>query len=177
MKRWLVLLTVIVMAVGITCTAQAALTDTFTITITVNYIGINLRDNGDTTDYTTWAIGQVATSTASTMTQAQGIKLVNTSNTTLFIRSYATNTLSWTLAAAIGADTYKLEAKSFDASQASPDMTGAVDITATASQGNVIKSSLAAGTNQWIYYRLTAPSSVTSPNANAITVTVEATLS
>ncbi len=177
MKRWLVFLTVIVMAVGITCTAQAALTDTFTITITVNYIGINLRNNGDTADYTTWAIGQVATSAASTMTQAQGIKLVNTSNVALNVASFAANTLSWSLAAAIGADTYKLEAKSFDASQASPDMTGAANILTTSSPGTNFKSNLAVSTNQWVYYRLTAPSSVTSPTANTITVTIEATAS
>jgi hypothetical protein len=50
--------------------AVAATNDTFTITVTCNFIGINLRAYDDGGDYTTWAIGQQATSASVTMTQA-----------------------------------------------------------------------------------------------------------
>lgn len=177
MKKWLVIFTAIVMMMGMAFTAQAATTDTFTITITINFIDINLRVYDDSGDYASWGIGQVVVSSANSMIEAAGIMIDNTSNVAVDIESWVGDSGSWTLAGAIGADTYTLAAKTFAAPQTAPDMTGEVAITQTASPGADITTGLAATTDQWIYYTLTAPSSVTSGLQNTITVTIAATAS
>ncbi len=155
-------------------TAQAATTDTFQITVTCNFLSINLRNTGDTADYATWAIGQKAENTPTTMPQADGIKVVNTSNAATDLSAWvSTPAANWTNAASAGADQYKLEMKCFDATQVTPDLsTGTFTITSTATRGNDIKTALAATTNQWAYGKFTTPSSTTSGAAQTITVTI-----
>ncbi|MEW5766709.1 MAG: hypothetical protein AB1797_03655 [bacterium] len=183
MRKFLILLLILgtVFICGLK-RAEAATTDTFQITITVNYISINLLNQAGA-DYGTWAIGQVATSTASTMDSNnggvgdEGIQVDNTSNVAIDIESYVSNTDGWTLGAAIGADQFTLAAKAFTAWQAgpTPNMTGAVSITQTAGPGADITTNLAANTDTYLYYTLTAPSSVTSGAQKTLTVTVDAT--
>ncbi|MEW6095092.1 MAG: hypothetical protein AB1567_01005 [bacterium] len=165
--------------------AEAATTDTFQITITINFIDMNLEDYLNA-DYGTWAIGQVAPSSVNTMAAngggagEEGILVDNNSNVSVDIECYVGDSGSWTLGAAIGADTYTLEAKDFAAWEVgpSPDFSsGVTQITATASPGNDIQTGLAANTDTYLYYRLTAPSSVSSGAQNTITVTVAATAS
>jgi len=155
-------------------TAQAGTTDTFQITVTCNFLSINLRNTGDTADYTTWAIGQKAESTATTMIQADGIKVINTSNAATDLSAWvSTQAAAWTNQSAAGADQYKLEMKCFAATQASPDLsTGAFTITTTSTPGDDIKTSLAATTDQWAYVKFTTPTSTTSGSEQTITVTI-----
>ncbi len=161
---------------------EAATNDSFTITITVNYIGIVLQDQS-AADYTTWAIGAVTGGSTNTMASNnggvgdQGIQVVNTSNYATDIECWVSNAGSWSVGGAPGVDTFTLSAKAFDAWQAgpAPDMTAAVAITATASPGADIKTNLASATNTFLYYELGAPTEVSSPAQNTITVTVAAT--
>jgi hypothetical protein len=171
-KKWLV--TVLVLCYLGAGSAVAATSDTFQITVTCNFISINLRDNGDTTDYTTWAIGQQATSAAVTMAQADGILVDNTSNVATNLSAWiSTPATNWAAASSAGADEYKLELKSFDATEATPDLSsGTTTITATSSTGDVFKSSLDATTDQWVYGKFTVPTSTTSGAQQTITVTI-----
>jgi len=155
-------------------TAQAAVSDTFQITVTCNFISINLRNNGDTLDYTTWAIGQKAENTATTMTQAEGIKVVNTANVATDLSAWVSGQAAdWTNAASAGTDQYKLEMKCFDVTQVSPDLSiGTFTITSTANPGNDIKAGLAATTNQFAYAKFTTPDPTTSGAQQTITVTI-----
>ncbi len=155
-------------------TAQAAATDTFQITVTCNFISINLRNTGDTVDYTTWGVGQNAVNTPETMIQADGIKVVNTANVATDLSAWvSTPATAWTNGAAAGADVYKLEMKCFDATQATPDLsTGTFTILTTATPGDDIKTALTANTNQWAYCKLTTPTSTTSGAEQTITVTI-----
>jgi hypothetical protein len=156
------------------------LTDTFQITVTVNFIAIDLKDYSGAA-YTTWALGQVATGSTTTMTgdsggsSEEGIHVDNTSNVAVDLASYATNTQSWTLAGSAGTDQCVLEAKGFAAFQADPpNMTSAVVITSTSSPGEDVDTSISSGTDRYWYYRFTAPSEVTGGGSNTFTVTVEA---
>lgn len=184
MRKFLILLLILgtVFICGLK-TAEAATTDTFQITITVKYISINLLNQAGA-DYGTWAIGMVAASTPSTMDSNaggsgdEGILVDNTSNVAIDIKSYVNDPAGWTLGAAIGADQFTLEAKAFTAWQTgpTPNMTEAVQITQIASPGADITTNLAANTDTYLYYRLTAPSSVTSGAQKTLTVTVDATV-
>jgi hypothetical protein len=159
--------------------AVAATTDTFTITVTCNFIGINLRNNADAADYTTWALGQLATgASAVDMTQGQGIKLVNTANVQTDITAYVSSqAANWTNDTAAGADKYLLALKAFDDTQATPDLAGAVAITGTSAPGQSVKAALAANTNQFVYAQFTVPTSTTSGAQQTIVVTIVATAS
>ena len=163
--------------------AQSASADSFTITITVGYISMGLfRYNN--ADYTTWAIGAVAPSKVSTMDAdsggalEKGILVSNESNVAVDLASFSTNTAAWALVTGTPAQNqYKLEAKAFTGWETSPypDMSsGAVAINTTVSPGTDIATGISAGADRYMYYRLTAPSSVTTGASNTITVTVEA---
>lgn len=153
--------------------AQAVTTDNFSITVTCSYLSINLRNYTDTADYSTWAIGTVAENTPSTMTEAQGILLDNNANASTNISAYVSSQgADWTVDSAAGADKYKLELKSFDATQGSPDLSSGTTVLNASNPGPTIKSGLAASTNQFIYCKFTTPTSTTSGNQQTITVTV-----
>jgi len=157
-------------------------TDTFQITITVNYISIALLNQAGN-DYVTWAIGQVAPNTPSTMNAGgggagdQGVRINNTSNFAINLSCYATNTAGWTLATAAGNNTCILQAKGFGSWEpaSGPDMSGAVAITNTAGPGNGVDSGVAANTDRYWYFRLHSPTEVTANVQNTFTVTVRAT--
>lgn len=154
--------------------ARAATTDTFQITVTCNFLSINLRTYDDATDYTTWAIGQTAENTPTTMAQTDGIQVVNTANVATDLSAWvSTQATDWTNAAAAGVDEYKLEMKCFDASEATPDLsTGTFTITSTTTPGNDIKTGLTATTDQWAYGKFTTPTETTSPDEQTITITI-----
>lgn len=154
--------------------ALAAASDTFQITVTCNFISIILQTYDGLADYTTWAVGQKAVNTATTMTEIQGIKVVNTANVSTDLSAWvSTPATDWTNAAAAGANQYKLEMKCFDATQVAPDLSaGTFTITTTATPGTDIKTALAAVTNQWAYGKFTTPTSTTSGDQQTITVTV-----
>lgn len=183
-KKWVVglLLLAAVVAGGVGI-AQAATSGNFTITITVNYIAVALLAQGGGA-YGTWAIGSVNGSTVSTMESNewglgdQGVRVANTSNVSIDLATYATNTRGWALHGTTPAeDRCVLKATSEASAPADtyPDMSGAAAVTATGSPGTNIALEVAATTDQYLYYSLTAPTSVTNPAANTITVTVEAT--
>ena len=155
-------------------TAYAATTDTFQITVTCNFLSINLRVYDDSGDYTTWAVGQKAENTATTMTEAQGILVDNTSNASTDLSAWvSTQAAAWTNAASAGADQYKLEMKCFAATQTTPDLsTGTTVITSTGTPGEDIKTGLAATTDQFAYCKFTTPTSTTSGAQQTITVTI-----
>jgi hypothetical protein len=153
--------------------AVAATSDTFTITVTCNFMGINLRTYNDGGDYATWAIGQQNTSASVTMTEAQGVMVVNTSNVATDVSAWVTTTGAWTAAGSAGPDQYKLELKAYDATQGTPDLgSGTTTITATSSTGDEFKTGLAANTNQWVYGKFTVPGSTTVGTQQTITVTI-----
>jgi hypothetical protein len=155
-------------------TAQAAVSDTFQITVTCNFLSINLRIYDDSGDYTTWAMGQKAENTPTTMTQAEGIMVDNTSNISTDLSAWvSTPAAAWTNQAAAGADQYKLEMKTFAATQPSPDLaSGTFTITSTSNPGNDIMTGLASTTDRWAYAKFTTPTSTTSGAQQTITVTV-----
>jgi hypothetical protein len=159
--------------------AVAASSDTFTITVTCRFLDIVLKTYDGGTDYTTWAIGAKNEGTATTMTEAQGIKLVNTSNVATNITAYVSGQAgSWTNAAAAGPNQYLLELKAYDATEATPDLgSGTTAVTSTAGPGESVKASLAATTDQWVYCKFTTPASTTSGAQQSITVTILATAS
>ncbi|HSV27610.1 MAG TPA: hypothetical protein VLH60_06930, partial [Sedimentisphaerales bacterium] len=169
-----------IMLCGMMAGNVAAVTsDTFTITVTCNFIGINLRTHDNASDYATWAIGQLGVGQSVSMTETQGIMVVNTANinTNLSAR-ISTEAGAWTAGNAAGANTYRLELKAFDATQAAPDMAaGTTSIIATASAGNVFESNLPGFTNQWVYGRFTLPTSTSTGAQQTITVTILASAS
>jgi len=154
--------------------AQAGDSDTFSITITCNYIDIVLQAYDGLSDYTTWAIGTQVENTPTTMTEAQGIKVLNNANMATDLSAWvSTQAAAWTNAAAAGANQYKLEMKCFAGTQATPDLSSATfTITSTATPGNDIKTNLAGNTPQWAYCKFTTPTSTTSGSQQTITVTV-----
>lgn len=155
------------------------LTDTFQITITVNFLSIDLKDRAGA-GYTTWAVGQVATSSTNLMDSNsgaagdEGILVDNTSNEAVDLFCYATNTASWTLGSSVGSDQCVLKAKAFTGWQASPnpDMGSAVTVTSTSAPGEEVQDNLAASTDSYFYYSLQAPSVCTTGGENTFTVTV-----
>jgi len=155
-------------------TAQADTTDTFNITVTCNFISINLKNYINSGDYTTWALGQKAENTPTTMTEIEGILVDNTSNVSTDLSAWVSAQASgWTNESSAGADQYKLEMKCFDASQSSPNLSsGTFTITSTGTPGNDIKTSLAATTDQWAYAKFTTPTSTTTGSEKTITVTI-----
>jgi hypothetical protein len=155
--------------------AVAATSDTFTITVTCNFLDIVLKDH-DGADYVTWAVGQQATSAAVTMTHAQGIQVVNTSNASTDISAWVTTTGAWTPDTAAGADKYVLELESFGTVQEPVTMGTPTKITATSSTGTEFKTGLGATTDQFVYGRFTVPSSTTTGAQQTITVTILASL-
>jgi|GEM_PF-2204098 len=182
MKKWVIGLLLAVVIIGGVGIAQAATSGSFTITITVNYIAISLLAQGGGA-YGAWAIGSVSGSTVSTMESNEwaagdeGVQVDNASNVAIDLATYATNSRGWALHATTPAeDRCVLKATSEAAAPAAtyPDMSGAASVTATGSPGTNIALDIAASTDQYLYYSLTAPTSVTNPAANTITVTVEA---
>jgi len=157
-------------------TIWAADSDSFNITITVAYISIELKDHNDA-DYSTWAIGPVSGGAISTMdATTNGVKVSNESNVAIDLSSYASNTLGWTLGSSSGSDQYVLRVATFGSWQSSgPDMSSAITILTTSDPGTTVESNVTAITHRYWYYELTAPTSVSSPNQNTITVTVKAT--
>jgi hypothetical protein len=157
--------------------AVAATSDTFTITVTCDFIGIDLQVYNSTDPYGTWALGQLAVgASAVTMTEAQGIKLVNTANVSTDISAYVSSqAASWTNAAAAGANQYKLELKAFGTTQGTPDLSSATVPIVTADPGDDVKTGLAGSTNQFIYGKFTVPTSTTSPAQQTIVVTLLST--
>jgi len=156
-------------------TAQAATTDTFQITVTCNFLAIVLKDYTGTTDYTTWAIGQQAENTPTTMTQTEGIMVDNTSNVatdlSAWVSEQATN---WTNGASAAENVYKLEMQCFSSSQTNPNLDTPVTITATTEgSANEIKDNLSATTDQWSYAKFTTPTSTASGSQQTITVTIK----
>jgi hypothetical protein len=152
----------------------AATSDTFTITVTCRFIDIVLKMRDGTTDYTTWAIGAKNEGAEATMAQADGIKVVNTSNVATNVSAWVSaNSGSWSNAASAGADHYKLEMKAFTSDQATPDLSsGTTVITGTSTPGQTVSGSLGASTDDWWYCKFTVPSSTTSGGSQTITVTV-----
>jgi hypothetical protein len=182
MKRWVIGLLLAAIIAGGVGIAQAATSGTFQITITVSYIGITLKDRTGGA-YGTWTIGSVTGSAVSTMDANtggegdEGVQVDNTSNVAIDLATYATNTASWTLDTSPAEDHCVLKATAEAAWQGSPypDMSEAAIITSTGGAGDMIASNVSSGTEQYLYYSLMAPSSVTSGAANTFTVTVKAT--
>ena len=175
MKKLLCIMFILGMVSGFwSASAGAATSDTFQITVTCNFIAINLRIYDDSGDYTTWAIGQTAVSTPTTMGQTDGIMVDNTANVATDLSAWvSTQAANWTNAAAAGSDQYKLEMKCFASSQVTPDLsTGTFVITTTATPGTDIKTGLVALTDQWAYGKFTTPTATTSGDEQTITVTI-----
>lgn len=157
----------------------AATSDTFQITVTCDFIGIALRTYDDGDDYATWAIGQKGVGEAATMTEAEGIMVVNTANIDTNLSAWiSTEAGAWTVGGAAGADTYKLELKAFGSSQVTPDLSAdTTAITATSSTGDLFKATLAGSTDQWVYGKFTLPTSTSTGTQQTITVTILASAS
>lgn len=174
MKKIVSLLMILSMlfAVGIT-KAEADTTDTFTITVTCNFIEIVLKDTPGTSDYTTWALGTVALSNVSTMTSGQGVRVVlgtTSQNVDIQSKGATSSPDSWTIAASAGSNVYKLicdgtnEAAVTDFSSATTLTTDYQDINnATATQAD-----------RYLYYKFTAPSTVSTGSQQTITISVQA---
>jgi len=150
--------------------AEADTTDTFTITVTCNFIEINLRNTGDSADYSTWALGTVATSSTTAMTTGDGVKVVlGTTSQTIDIQSHVSNQGSaWTIASAAAANVYKMDCMGTDAA-AVPTWTDATVLTTSTLD---IKDVTSVSTDQYLYYRFYAPTSVITGAEQTITITV-----
>ncbi len=183
-RMWIFLVLFAMVFLSISHKSYAQTTDTFQITITVQYLAINLLNQG-ATNYTTWAIGSsIAPSSANSMAGNsggvgdQGVQVDNTSNVQTKLQCrVSTEATNWTIGGSIGADTYKLEAEAFNAWQSSGFTWGTghgIVVLTTSAQD--IWGTMAASTDQYVYFRLTAPSSTSTPNQQTITVELSGTL-
>ena len=135
-------------------------------------ISITLTDTSSLA-YTIWGMGTKNLGTATTMTSAQGIHLVNSSNIVTKLNGTANGAANWTVDAAPGIDKYKLELKSFTAQQAAPDLsTGATVVTNT----DVFETNIPAGTDRWIYGKFSMPTASSTAATQHINVTITATV-
>lgn len=167
---------VIVFGINIGSIAEAATSDTFNITITVNYFEMQIVQYDqawDGTAYTAWAIGNVATSSSTTMTEAQGVKVVlGTTSQTIDIQTHVSNEgSSWTVGASSAADVYAILAKGYAATQGTPSATGGTQLT-TSAQDVVGGTSIASAASTWIYYQFDTPTSVSTGAQQTIEITL-----
>jgi len=124
--------------------------------------------------YTTWAIiPAVPLNTASTMSSAQGVKVVISSAVKINLSAKATSTGAWTAGLAPGANVYKLELKAFAVQQTTPVVAGAG--TTTVLGTTVIFDPKINTTSRWVYAKLTSPTGTISGQPQVITVTITAT--
>ena len=165
------------MICGMVVNASAGTSDTFGISASIDNttLSITLQDTAETPgDYTTWAIGSKAVNTATTMTSAQGIKIVVVTSFPIDINAAAGTSAgggSWTADTAAGSSKYKLELKPFSAQEATPSLeSGATVIAATATEFDPIVSS----GSRWAYAKFTTPTVTTSGAAQTVTVTITA---
>lgn len=172
----------ILVLMGVSQTSEAQVTDTFTITVTVNLLAINLTDQ-TTGDYGAWAIGQVAAGVATTMDSNGGsggddaVHVVNTSNVTVDLTCRVSNQgAAWTVGGTAASEIFKLEAEAYDTWEAAsyPTFTGALVVLTTVAQD--IKATLASTTDQYVYFRFTAPTATVAGAQQTITVEIGAEL-
>ena len=166
----LVMLGMVFISMAVTKSAYALTTDTFTITVTVNYIEINLRNAGDTADYTTWAIGQLATSGDKTMADTEAVRVkYGTSSQHTDIQSYvSTECSAWLINATPAADKYELVAKG--SATTAPSMSGATVLNSGALQ--TITGATDISADHYLYYKFFAPTSTGVGTLQTITITV-----
>lgn len=162
--------------------AQSA-SDNFNITVTVEYFEIILLKADSSTDYSTWALGVMATSDSATMTTGSSgthILVDNNCSGTVDFSIYVNNPApspcgigtptAWTAGAAPGANTYWLRANDSNISSVPSSW---VTITATSAPGDVYLSGVSSG-NHRLYCRFKPPSSVSDGCQHTINVYVVA---
>ncbi len=153
--------------------------DTITVTVTIQLLSVELRNVGDSADYTTWALGTVVLSSNSGMATGDGIFVKNTGNVAENFKLKLTNPASWTASTSAGADTYVLRAE-FQATGAAPTYDGtetALTTTYQTCNGTLFKgtgdgNNVAASSGEYLYLRFEAPTSTSSYTEQTITLTV-----
>ena len=177
MRKLFVVLMAVAMLFGIVTEARAADNDGFTITVTIAYtLTIQCRDLGDTGAYGTWALNSKATSTATTMTSAQGVLIKNTSDVKIDLKATAGASANWTADTNIGADKYKLQLKGFSAPTDPGDLSSATAIVTDTQFETNGGAGIPVATNWYVYSRFTTPSSSSSGQQQSINVTITATV-
>jgi len=166
---------------GIVCVAfpreaSAASSGTFNITVTVNFMEMQIVQYDqawDGTTYTAWAIGSIATSVTSTMTESDGVKVaLGSTSQTIDIQSYVSNEgAAWTVDATAAADKYAIMSKGYSATQVSPSVASGTQLT-TSAQDVTGATAVASGADTWLYYDFDSPTSVATGAEQTIVITV-----
>ena len=81
---------------------------------------------------------------------------------------------NWTVAGTAAEDVFKLEAEAYSAFQAAtaPAMASPVVLTTSAQD---LEAAVTAGADRYVYFRLTAPTSTTTPNEQTIQIEIGVT--
>lgn len=164
------------MTFGLVMSANAATNGAFGISVSIqNTLSISLKDTAGV-DYTTWAITPaVGLNTPTTMSSANGIKVVTVTSFPVDLNAAAGTSSgggAWSAGSVAGSGVYKLELKAFAASQATPDLTtGATTILTTPIKYDPIVSG-----DRWLYAKLTTPTATTTGQSQTIIVTITATV-
>ena len=156
--------------------ASAASSATFNITVTVNFLEMQIVQYDqawDGTTYSAWGIGGMATSSTSTMAEADGVKVVlGSTSQTIDIQSYVSNEgAAWTVDTTAAADKYAIMAKGYNATQASPSVASGTQLT-TSAQDVTDATAIASGADTWLYYDFDSPTSVATGTQQTIVITV-----
>ena len=177
MKKLFGVLIAVAMLFGIVTEARADDNDGFTITVTIAYtLTIQCKDIGDVGAYGTWALSSKATSTATTMTSAQGVLIKNTSDVKIDLKATAAASSAWTADTSIGANKYKLQLKGFSAASAPGDLSSATPIVTDTQFETNSSNGIPVATNWYVYSMFTTPSSSSSGQQQSISVTITATV-
>lgn len=156
--------------------AVSATSGAFGISVSVqNTLSISLKDTAGL-DYTTWVITPaVGLNTPTTMSSANGIKVVTVTSFPVDLNAAAGTSAgggAWSAGSVTGSGVYKLELKAFPSSQAAPDLTtGATIILTTPVKYDPIVSG-----DRWLYAKITTPTATTTGQTQTITVTITATV-
>ncbi len=158
--------------------------DSFTITVSVEWIDFSLKTADGTADYTNWNIGMVAPGAVNTMTTGTGgnhILVDNNCNVSVDFSIYSVSAApgacgrgtptAWTPGAASGNNIYLLEGGK-GAVGALPATWTTFDN--TSAPGDVYAASEPPATDHHLYFRFTAPTSVSDGCDHTVMVYVVA---
>lgn len=177
----------VLMLLALMPNASAADTDTLTITITVDYYDVTLYEDDGVTDYTTWAIGNVAPGSENIMPDDSCIYVKNTGNVSCDFQIKLTEPANWTVSdSSAGEDQFVLMGIFESSATASPtaaDFDETNDhinttyrtATTTVFAGDADGAGVAAGSGVYLYLDLLAPTSQSAAHGQqTITVTIKA---
>ena len=174
MKRYIVvLLLAVLLAGGMGVKAYAAENDSFTITAQVNStLAIVCKKLDGVTAYGTWAVGAKALSTATSMTSAQGVMILNTSTVAINLAGTAGGSSSWNADTSAGVNKYLLKMTAPLLAAQEPTFGTAAAVVTGIALGSIDTPA----TNAYLYGEFTTPTASTSGQSQSMSVMITATI-